>query len=72
MRRPRRDADKIRLADKVIRATSEPRPFINCGARPDQEERTVKSENKMAMHTQEVKRAPLKPHLHAAARSKNR
>jgi hypothetical protein len=71
-RRPRRHADETRLADKAIRATKELPPLIKCGARPDHEEGRVKFENKKTVHAKEVRRAPLKPHLHAAARSTTR
>jgi hypothetical protein len=47
-------------------------PVTKWDERPDHEEGVVKSENKKTMHAQDVRRAPLKPHLHAAARSINR
>jgi hypothetical protein len=71
-RRPRRHADETRLADKAIRAAKELPPLIKCGARPDHEEGTIKSESKKTMHAKEVRKAPSKPHLYAAARSTTR
>jgi hypothetical protein len=70
--RPSTHANKTRLADKAIMARKVLFPLIQWDERWDHEEGVVKSENKKTMHAQEVRRAPLKPHLHAAARSTNR
>jgi len=72
MRRPRRLADETKLADKAIVATKELPSLIKFGPLPDHEKGRVKCEKKKTMHAQEVRRAPLKPHLHAAARSTKR
>src|ERR1019366_5902651 len=68
-RRPRKHANETRLADMAITATKESAPFIKRGTSPDHEEGNIRPENKKIMHTQEVRRAPLKPHLLAPART---
>src|ERR1019366_3023586 len=71
-RRPRKHANETRLADRAIMAIKESVPLIKRGTSPDHEKGIIRPENKKIMHTQEVKRAPLKPHLHAAARTTNK
>ncbi len=71
-RSPKRQAKETRVADSVIVVTNELPSPIRFGLLVDHEEGRIKSENKKAMQAHAVRRAPLKPHLNAAARTTNR
>jgi hypothetical protein len=69
--RPRRHASNTRLAGKAIGARKALFPLIKWDECPGQKGELIEFENKKTAHAQEVRRAPLNPHLHAPARSTN-
>jgi hypothetical protein len=70
--RPTRHAKRTRLANKAIMTRKALFPLVQWRERRGHEEGVFKSKSKNPTHAQAVRRTPLKPHLHAAARSTNR